>query len=37
MKIAWMLPEPIRGILQASGIKEDSLREIRFRTGGTVT
>ena len=33
MKIAWMLPEPVRGILQASGIKEENLREIRFRTG----
>lgn len=33
MKIAWMLPEPVRGILLASGIKEESLREIRLRTG----
>lgn len=33
MRIAWMLPEPVRGILLASGIKEESLREIRFRTG----
>ena len=33
MKIAWMLPEPVRGILIASGIKEESLREIRFRPG----
>ena len=33
MKIAWMLPEPVRGILLASGISEKSLREIRFRTG----
>jgi len=33
MKIAWMLPEPIRGILTASGIKEECLREIRLRTG----
>ena len=33
MKLAWMLPEPIRGILTASGIKEECLREIRFRTG----
>lgn len=33
MKLAWMLPEPVRGILLASGIKEESLREIRFRTG----
>ena len=33
MKIAWMLPEPVRGILLSSGILEESLREIRFRTG----
>lgn len=33
MKLAWMLPEPVRGILLASGIKEEHLREIRFRTG----
>ena len=33
MKLAWMLPEPVRGILTASGIKEENLREIRFRTG----
>lgn len=33
MKPARMLPEPVRGILLASGIKEESLREIRFRTG----
>ncbi len=33
MKVAWMLPEPVRGILLASGIQEESLREIRFRTG----
>ena len=33
MKPAWMLPEPVRGILLASGIKEESLREIRLRTG----
>ena len=33
MKIAWMLPEPVRGILLSSGISEESLREIRFRTG----
>lgn len=33
MKLAWMLPEPVRGILLASGIKEENLREIRFRTG----
>ena len=33
MRLAWMLPEPVRGILLASGIKEENLREIRFRTG----
>ncbi len=33
MKIAWMLPEPVRGMLLASGIKEEKLREIRLRTG----
>ncbi len=33
MKLVWMLPEPVRGILLASGIKEERLREIRFRTG----
>lgn len=33
MRLAWMLPEPVRGILLASGIKEECLREIRFRTG----
>lgn len=33
MKLLWMLPEPLRGILAASGIKEENLREIRFRTG----
>lgn len=33
MKIAWMLPEPVRGILLASGIREENLREIRLRTG----
>ena len=33
MKPARMLPEPVRGILLASGIKEENLREIRFRTG----
>lgn len=33
MKIAWMLPDPVRGILLASGIREEKLREIRLRTG----
>ena len=33
MQVAWMLPEPIRGILTASGVLEESLREIRLRTG----
>ena len=33
MKLAWMLPEPVRGILLVSGIKEENLQEIRFRTG----
>lgn len=33
MRIAWMLPEPIRGILQVSGIKKENIREIRLRTG----
>lgn len=33
MKIVWMLPEPLRRILLASGIKEETLREIRMRTG----
>lgn len=33
MRIAWMLPEPVRGILLASGILEKELREIRFRVG----
>ncbi len=33
MKLAWMLPEPVRGILIASGISEEDLREIRLRTG----
>lgn len=33
MKIAWMLPESLRRILLASGIKEEKLREIRMRTG----
>ena len=33
MKLEWMLPEPIRGILLKSGIKEEELREIRLRTG----
>ena len=33
MKLLWMLPEPLRGILAAAGINEENLREIRFRTG----
>lgn len=33
MKLAWMLPEPVRGMLLASGISEENLREIRLRTG----
>ncbi len=33
MRIAGMLPEPIRGILISSGISEKNLREIRLRTG----
>ena len=33
MRIAWMLPEPLREILLASGISEQTLREIRLRTG----
>ncbi len=33
MKIAWMLSEPVRSILFASGISEEELREIRLRTG----
>jgi len=33
MKIAWMLPEPLRRILVASGIKEEKFREIRLRIG----
>ena len=33
MKIVWMLPEPVRRILSASGIREEELREIRLRTG----
>lgn len=33
MRIAWMLPEPVRSILTESGIMEKDLREIRFRTG----
>ena len=33
MQVAWMLPEPVRSILMASGISEESLREIRLRTG----
>lgn len=33
MQVAWMLPEPVRGIILASGILEENLREIRLRTG----
>lgn len=33
MRIAWMLPEPFRGLLLSAGISEESLREIRLRTG----
>lgn len=33
MKLAWMLPEPIRSVLFASGISEKELREIRLRIG----
>ena len=33
MKIAWMLSEPVRSVLLASGITEESLREIRLRAG----
>lgn len=33
MQVVWMLPEPVRSILLASEIREESLREIRFRTG----
>lgn len=33
MKIAYMLPEPIRQMLLCSGIGQNNLREIRLRTG----
>ncbi len=33
MKLAWMLPEPVRSVLFASGISEKELREIRLRIG----
>lgn len=33
MKIAYMLPEPLRRILLCSGIVQKNLREIRLRTG----